>query len=162
MDGPSLFVPLPSASSMRFIETCNNIDNCLDYIRENNGRTFTLFIYSENLRTWLDNGNDIPHNLHEIILFYPPFRDKAYCNAWTNRYPQVKGIIAYDELDRELLFYGTKYVRELSLKYEDDQGPQRLLKEDLEHMDLALIHSLTIDIDRLRDHVIRPSVEEIP
>jgi hypothetical protein len=120
---------------MKFIEPYNNIDQCLDCIERNNEKTFTLFICSENFRTWLNNGNDIPENLHKIILFYPPFRNKKYCQFWTNHYSQVKNIIAHDELERELLLSGIKYVRELRLNYQDNQGTLRLLDEDYKGID---------------------------
>ena len=156
----ALFIKLTNASSMKFIESYNNIADCRDHIQGNHKKTFTLFIYSENFRTWLNNDYDIPKNLHEIILFYPHSRNKEYIQHWTNHYSQVKNIIAHGELECELLLYGIKYIRELRLDYQDNQRILGLLVEDYKNLCSALKNCFTAKLNKSTDLVTRTSVKD--
>ncbi|CAF1264520.1 unnamed protein product [Adineta steineri] len=158
MNGPSIAIPLPYAHLMTFIQVFDDIARCQHHINSNKEKLFTLFAYSENIETWLLN-NKIPDHLHEIIIFCLPTDDKQYLKSWTRRYTQkIKDIITYDELERDLLLFGMKYIKELYLYFQDDEGILNLLKEDHKKMGLALIDCLGKEINK-QDTYIKLSIE---
>ncbi|CAF1308745.1 unnamed protein product [Adineta steineri] len=158
MNGSSIAIPLPSAHLMTFIQVFDDLARCQHHINSNKEKLYTLFAYSENIETWLLN-NKIPDHLDEIIIFCLPSDDKQYLKSWTRRYTQkIKDIITYDELERDLLLFGMKYIKDLYPCFQDDEGILNLLKEDHKKMGLALIDCLGKEISK-QDTYIKLSIE---
>ncbi|CAF1352000.1 unnamed protein product [Adineta steineri] len=161
MNGSSIAIPLPSAHLMTFIQVFDDIARCQHHLNTNNEKLFTLFAYSENIEEWLRNNNIIPNCLDEIIIFCLPTDDKQYLKSWTRRYTQkITDIITYDELERDLLLFGMKYIKDLYPYFQDDEGILNLLKEDHKKMGLALIDCLGKEINK-QDTYIKLSIENI-
>jgi hypothetical protein len=158
MNGPSVFIPLPNAHLLSFIQTFDNIYHCQNYINTNNGIKFTLFVYSENIKSWIDGNNPIPDNLHEIIIFCPNSDDQAYFNDWADRLRQVKDIITYDELDHKSLLSGIKHIKKIRSSFQGNQGLLNLLKEDYRRMCEALSNYFIYEAN-IRDHRVAVGVE---
>ncbi|CAF1366549.1 unnamed protein product [Adineta steineri] len=158
MNGSSIAIPLPSAHLMTFIQVFDDLARCQHHINSNKEKLYTLFAYSENIETWLLN-NKIPDHLDEIIIFCLPSDDKQYLKSWTRRYTQkIKDIITYDELERDLLLFGMKYIKDLYPCFQHDEGILNLLKEDHKKMGLALIDCLGKEINK-QDTYIKLSIE---
>ncbi len=141
MDKVPIVIPLPSVQLVTFIHPFDNISLCQEYIATNDGKTFTLFAYGENMTTWLKNKNVIPDNVTEIILFCAFPDDRDYLKIWTKRYTQkITNIITYNQLELEVLIFGLKYIADLYNQFQENASKLRLLKEDYEKLRLALIN----------------------
>ncbi|CAF1197856.1 unnamed protein product [Adineta steineri] len=158
MNGSSIAIPLPYAHLMTFIQVFDDIARCQHHINTNNEKLFTLFAYSENIETWLLN-NKIPDHLDEIIIFCLPSDDQQYLKSWGRRYTdKIKDINSYDELQRDLLLFGMKYIKKLFSYFQDDGGILNLLKADYKKLGLALIDSFAKEVNK-QDTYINTSVE---
>ncbi|CAF1117233.1 unnamed protein product [Adineta steineri] len=158
MNGPSIAIPLPYAHLMTFIQVFDDIARCQHHINTNKEKLFTLFAYSENIETWLLN-NKIPDHLDEIIIFCLPSDDQQYLKSWARRYTdKIKDINSYDELERDLLLFGMKYIKKLYSYFQDDGGILNLLKADYKKLGLALIDSFAKEVNK-QDTYINTSVE---
>jgi hypothetical protein len=160
MEEPSLSLTLSNAHLMTFIQPFDNISRCQDHITINYQKTFTLFTYSGNIQTWLSKDNHIPNNVDCIVIFCPYASEVEYWKRWTRRYTKkIKAVIMYDELERELLMFGIKYIEDLLLHFQDDKGILNLLTEDRGKMCLALANYFMREADR-QDRFIRSDVTE--
>jgi hypothetical protein len=133
-------IPLSNTHLMTFIQAFDDISHCQNHITTNDRNTFTLFAYSGNIQTWLWNNNIIPNNLDDIIIFCAHQKDQQFVKAWTRRYTQkIRDVILCDELERELLLFGMKYIKKIRLEFQDNQSILNLLDEDYRKMCLALM-----------------------
>jgi hypothetical protein len=157
-DESSTVISLPNAHLLTFINSFDSTPRCQHHITTNNDKTFSLFAYSDNIQTWLWNHNVIPNHLDEIIIFCPP-NEKQYFKDWLRRYThKIKEIVICDELDRETLLFGMKYIKNLYAFFKDDHGVLNLLKEEYRKMGLALIDSFQDEVKN-QDNFIRLSQE---
>ena len=155
----ALVIPLSNAHLLKFIQSFDDILRCQNYINTNDNKTFTLFGYSGNIETWLWNHHIIPDHLDEIIMFCPNAIDREYFRRWARRYThKVKDFILYDELDRESLIFGMKYVNNLHTYFQHDETILNLLREDHRKMTLALMDCLAKEINK-QDNYIKAGVE---
>jgi hypothetical protein len=129
INGTSIAIPLPNANLMSFIHPFEDISHCQHHIGTNNQKECALFAYSDNFVDWTCNSNVIPANLKDIYIFCPD-DDMDFIRQWANRFGQITNIILYDKLDRELLIFGVKYLRDVRSYYKHDQGVWRLVNED--------------------------------
>ncbi len=160
MEEPSLSLTLSNAHLMTFIQPFDNISRCQDHITINDRKTFTLFTYSGNIRTWLSKNNRIPNNVDRIIIFCPFASEVEHWKRWTRRYIQkIKAVITYDALERELLMFGIKYIEGLFLHFQDDKGILNLLNEDRRKMCSALADCFEREAKE-QDEFIRSDVTE--
>jgi hypothetical protein len=152
-------IALPNAHLFTFIQPFDDMPWCQNYISSMNTKIFSLFAYSENIRTWLWNHNVIPDHLEEIIIYCPSPNDKKYLKAWSKRFThKIKDIIECNELDRESLIFGMKYIKNLYPFFKDDVGILNLLKEEYRRIGVALIASLANEVSN-DDDDIRPGAQ---
>ncbi|CAF1124013.1 unnamed protein product [Adineta steineri] len=152
-------ISLPNAQLMTFLQPFKDMILCQNYIKnkeeeeqqqQQRRHEFTLFAYSENIYTWLWNNNVIPQNLNNITIFCLSDNDKKFLTDWARRYTQrVKEVITCDKLERELLFFGMKFIEKMRSEYHDDEGILNLLDADHTRLRLALMYSLMEDVNRL-------------
>ncbi len=155
---PSLTLILSNANLMTFIQPFDNISRCQEYIMINDQKTFTIFTYSGNIRTWLAKNNHIPNNVDSIIIFCPFSNEIEYWKRWTRRYTQkIKDVITYDVLERQLLMFGIKYIEDLFFNFQNDEQIFNLLKEDRTKMCLALVNCFEKEAEK-QDEFIRSEV----
>ncbi len=103
----------------------------------------TLFVYSNNIETWLWNNNQIPDNIDQIIIFCVSSGEKQYYHDWTRRYTQkVTDVITWNELERELLIHGLTFIGKLCSNFQENPQLLELLQQQQERIRLALIQLL--------------------
>jgi hypothetical protein len=142
-EGVSLHIPLSNVDLLTFIEPFDEISACQDCIKRNDRQTFILFTYCNNIETWLWNNNPIPDNLEEIIIFCPFSSDIQFYRDWARRFTRkVIDIITFDQLERQLLIFGTKYIGNLCSNLKGDDKTRQLLEKHQERIHLALINLL--------------------
>jgi hypothetical protein len=128
-EGVALFIPLYNIDLLTFVQPFDEIIPCQDFIKNNDKKTFTLFTYSDNIDTWLWNNNPITDNLEEIIIFCPFPENIQYYTDWTRRYTKkVTIIVTFDQLERELLVFGMKYINNLCSNFQGDENTRQLLE----------------------------------
>ena len=111
--GLTLFIQLPSANLINFVHPFDNMDGCQTHIAGNDQKRFTLFAYSENMQAWLPT-HMIRENLADIIIFCSSPDEQNYWKAWARRYREkVREVIVHNDLDRDLLIFGLKYIKAL-------------------------------------------------
>jgi hypothetical protein len=149
-EGISLVIPIFNVDLLTFVQHFKEITSCQDFIRTNNKKTFTLFTYSENIQTWLWNKDPIPDNLHQIIIFCPPFDERKYIRDWTKRFTRtVKDVITCDDLGRELLLFGMRYIDDLCSNFKGNANTLQLLLTHQEQIRLALVNAFAEATNRL-------------
>jgi len=138
-----MVIPLSNAHLMTFIQTFDDISRCQNHIIKNDQKAFTLFSYSGDIQTWFWNNNIIPNNLIDIFLFCAHHEDQKFFEAWARRYKQnIRDVITCDQLERELLIFGMKYIEKMRSKFQHNQGILNLLNEDYKKICLALMDCL--------------------
>ena len=161
LNGETIIISLPNAHLLTFIHPFTDIPACQNHMTRNNNKTFTLFAYGSNVETWLWNNNLIPDQLDEIIVFCPNSNNRDYLKDWLRRYThKIKDVIICDELDRESLIFGMKYIKKLYSFFKDDQGVLDLLKREYKNIALALINSLANEVNQ-QDNFIRLGTQPI-
>lgn len=155
-EGVGLVISLPNVDLLTFMKFFDDMPNCRNYISTNQRKTFTLFAYSENIETWFKNNNVIPGQLDDIICNYNVIPDhlddiiifcrfpneKEYWRGWTRRYTdKVKKIVTFDQLEREALMSGMKYIDDISPQFINNQNIYNSLRQNHENIRLALINS---------------------
>jgi hypothetical protein len=142
-------IPLSNVDLLTFVEPFDEISACQDSIKTNDRKKFILFTYCDNIETWLWNNKPIPDNLEEIIIFCPFPDDVQFYRDWARRYTRkVTDIITFDQLERQLLIFGRKYIRNLCLNFQGDDKTRQLLKAHLERINLALINLIRQTINK--------------
>jgi len=151
-----LVIPLPNVDLLTFMKFFGDMPNCQNYISTNQHKTFILFAYSENIETWFKNNNVIPSQLDDIICNYNLIPDhlndiiifcrfpneKEYWRDWTRRYTEkVKQIVTFDQLEREALMFGMRYIDDISPQFINNQNIYNSLRQNHENIRLALINS---------------------
>jgi len=157
IEGVGLAISLPNVHLLTFMKFFDNINNSRNYINTNQHKIFTLFAYSENIKTWFMNNNVIPtqldniicnenvipNHLDQIIIFCQFTDEKNYWRDWTRRYTdKVNKIITFDQLERETLIFGMKYIDDISTHFRNNQNIYHLLRQNHENLRLALTNSL--------------------
>ncbi|CAF1086123.1 unnamed protein product [Rotaria magnacalcarata] len=141
--GPSSLITVPSAELITFMKNFNDLTGCQNHIQTNSDKNITLFVDDGNMQTWLLN-DSVEVNVDDINIFCRNIYDKEYFKRWKRRQERrIRNIITYDELNRELLLFGMKLIKELCVYFKDDHGILNLLEEDYERIRLALINSLS-------------------
>jgi hypothetical protein len=140
MNAPGIAIPIPNANLMSFIRPFTHVFDCQNHIGTNNQKQCILFAYGDNFIELAGNSNVIPANLNDIKIFCPP-DEYDFIRQWANRFGQVKNIIPYNELNRELLLFGVKYLREARSHFQHDQGVFNLLDADYKRMCATLTAS---------------------
>ncbi len=96
--------------------------------------------------------------MDSIIIFCPSASEIEYWKRWTRRYTQkIKDVITYDVLEHQLLIFGIKYIEDLFLHFQNDEGILNLLKEDRTKMCLALTNCFLREAEK-QDEFIRSDV----
>ena len=108
---------IPNADLLSVIQVFNNIIACQNHISTNVGKTITLFGYDENMQQWLRDRVTLPNNLETVKIFC--FSDDWFfvtslVDNYRRRFRNVDfKIIAFEELNHELLSCILKYLRSL-------------------------------------------------
>ncbi|CAF3354530.1 unnamed protein product [Rotaria socialis] len=143
INGPSSLIEVQNAELIKFMRNFNDLTGCQNHIQENNDKHITLFVDDVNMQAWLLNGS-VDVNVDDINIFCRNIYDKEYFKRWKRRQERrIRNIITYDELNRELLLFGMKLIKELCVYFQDDHGILNLLEADYERIRLALINSLS-------------------
>ena len=146
--GVNPVLPIIDIDLLTFVQHFDKIISCQNFIRENNQRKITLFIYCDNIQTWIWNGDSIPDNVDQIIVFCPCANDKSVFLNWANRYVRKEKethIYTFDQLEYGLLVFGMNYICELCLKAKENSDDLVRLKLLKENICLALIRYIQKD-----------------
>jgi len=143
IEGVGLAIPISDRNLFTFIRFFNEIIPCQDFIKRENEKTFSLFTYSDNIERWLWNHNPIPDNLEEILIFCPFPDNVQYYTDWTRHYTKkVTKIVTFDQLERELLIFGARYISNLWLDFQGDNEIRDSLRTHLERIHAALENAI--------------------
>jgi hypothetical protein len=136
--GLSIFIPLPSANLIKFIHPFDTMRGCQNHIGRNNRKRFTLFAYITDMQEWLPT-HMIRENLADIIIFCSSPDEQNYWKAWARRYTKkVREVIVHNDLDRDLLIFGLKYIKALHWHFRHLQNERQPLAEDYNEICSAL------------------------
>ena len=164
VDELSLFIPLPSANLIKFIHPFDNMGGCQNHIARNGRKSFRLFAFSNNMQAWLCT-HMIRENLDDIIIFCSSPDDRKYLKDWARRYTEkVRDVIVHNDLDRDLLIFGLKYIKGLQWHFRHLQNERQsstedyneicsALQKDYNEICLALKDYLKAEIDKQDNHV---------
>ena len=153
MDGLSLFIPLPSANLIKFIHAFDNMVGCQNHIATNDQKIFTLFVSSENMQAWLCT-HVARGNLDEVIIFCSSPDNRQYWKDWARRYTEkVRDVIVHNDLDRDLLIFGLKYIKALKSHFQGSQSEMQSLREDYNEICLALMDYLNTQIENQESYL---------
>ena len=120
-----------------FVNSFEDTSQCRREISRNYPKTYTLFVYFDNIETWLHNNHPINDNLETIIVFYP--NDSAqYTRDWIRRYRKIKKIVTYKQLETELLIVGMNYLNFLCDDLDEDCQTCIILRRKQHRMCLVL------------------------
>lgn len=134
-------VPVSRPDILTFIKTFDSTSICEQYITTNSRKQFILFVYSENMVSWLKDNTKIPENLAKIIIFCALNEDKFYLQRWRRRYSEkVKKIVTFIQLEYELLIFGIEYIQNLFQRFKKDPSLSRLLEENYQQLRSGLMN----------------------
>lgn len=152
IDELSLFIHLPSANSIKFIDAYDNMVGCQNHIARNDQKRFTLFVYCENMQAWLCT-HLIRENLADIRLFCSSLDVQNFWKAWARRYREtVREVIVHNDLDRDLLIFGLKYIKALQWHFRHLLNENQPLAEDYNEIYLAFQEDYNEICFALRDY----------
>jgi hypothetical protein len=124
LDGVGVFIVLPNAHSMNFIQVFDRVIHCENHINQNQQQEVVLFAYDENIFHWFANNINTFANLRQINIFCQT-NDQLFVNEWISFYRhQLEHInfnlCTFDDLNDELLSFGLRYIRRLRRQFQND------------------------------------------
>lgn len=123
LDGPSPVISISDADLLSVIQVFNNITACQNCVSENFGKIITLFGYDGNIQQWLRGCRILPNNLESVKIFC--FSDDWFfvtslIENYRKRFTNVDfNIIAFEDLNHELLSYTLKYLKVLRIRFKN-------------------------------------------
>ena len=132
INGVALYIDLPNANRMSFVNFFQKKATCHDHILANHQKEITLFVYEENIRWLIENlyFNQLLQ-IEKINIYCSSEESQQWWAEHTRRYRnKIQVPFLHHKLDFQLLLFGYKYLMDLLDQFPGKTAIQNRLKED--------------------------------